>query len=241
MSRPAPRATLPALPALPRALAALLAATSLGALTGCATGRAAFPPVPPRHATAPAEVAARAAAEADLALDAAVASLDRAAFAALLGEEVVFMTGRGPAQGPAAVLDAWASFFAADGPRLRWEPDRALGAGSGDMAFTSGPWTFEAEGKPAEHGRYLTAWRRGADGAWRVTLDGDAAPLPRLPATVSRRIVARVASADGSLGAEAGLLLDGDRKVGQYLSLWRAEGGRRAVIAEGGRYQPSPR
>ena len=197
--------------------------------------------MPAASATSPRQAAARAAAEADLALDAAVASLDRDGFKALLGEEVVFLTGRGPAQGPAAVLDAWAAYFQPDGPRLRWAPDQADAALSADLAFTSGPWTFEAEGKPAEHGRYLTAWRRGTDGAWRVTLDGDAAPLPRLPATVSRRIVARVASADGSLGAEAGLLLYGELKVGQYLSLWRAEGGRRAVIADCGRYQAPPR
>jgi ketosteroid isomerase-like protein len=56
---------------------------------------------------------------------------------------------------------------------LDWLPDRAQMSAAGDLGFASGPWSFtpaDPKGGPAE-GRYVTVWRRTADG-WRVLFDG---------------------------------------------------------------------
>jgi hypothetical protein len=139
------------------------------------------------------------------------------------------------------VATAWAPFFAAGGPRLTWAPDRALAAPSGDLVFTFGPWIWTPPGGgQSETGRYLTAWRRDADGLLRVALDGGDDPLPPLPATVTRRSLRSYASADGALLAEAGLLQDGAREAGWYLRLARRQGPGYVDLSEGGVFRPAP-
>jgi hypothetical protein len=63
----------------------------------------------------------------------------------------------------------------APGAPLHWRPDLAHIAGSGDFGWASGPfvaWASSTRDPPSETGHYLTAWRREADGSWRVVLDG---------------------------------------------------------------------
>jgi ketosteroid isomerase-like protein len=132
--------------------------------------------------------------EADLALAHAVAGHDRAAFAALLGEEAVFAGGGGaPLRGRAAVVDGWSELLAAGGPRLRWTPELAELAASGELGYTVGHFDLEtagADGQVVRHeGRYVTVWRRGSDGTFVAELDaalrppgeGEAAELVRSP------------------------------------------------------------
>jgi ketosteroid isomerase-like protein len=60
-----------------------------------------------------------------------------------------------------------------DGSRLEWAPEIAGVAASGDMGFTSGAWTAHAPGTDKSvHGHFLTVWKRGEDGIWRVQVDG---------------------------------------------------------------------
>jgi hypothetical protein len=60
-----------------------------------------------------------------------------------------------------------------DGSRLEWAPEIAGVAASGDMGFTSGTWTAHAPGMDKSvHGHFLTVWKRGDDGVWRVQVDG---------------------------------------------------------------------
>ena len=85
--------------------------------------------------------------------------------------------------------------------RLEWEPAYAGVAGSGELAFSTGPWeSRSAAGELRGRGHFLTLWRRQADGRWRVELDhGIAYPEPgaeRLGAgTVRRREPVRGAEA----------------------------------------------
>jgi ketosteroid isomerase-like protein len=72
----------------------------------------------------------------------------------------------------------------ANGDRLEWYPALSATAGSGDLGYTSGPWTYRsADGKRQVHGTVLSIWRRQPGGAWRVELDcGISHPAPaRLP------------------------------------------------------------
>jgi ketosteroid isomerase-like protein len=58
---------------------------------------------------------------------------------------------------------------------LTWAPDRADIAASGDLGWTTG--RFVSEGRGAEgdlrrgYGRYVSIWRKQADGSWKVVMD----------------------------------------------------------------------
>ena len=59
--------------------------------------------------------------------------------------------------------------------QLTWTPTDAMMGPSGDMGYTWGHFeghSKDANGNPVTTtGRYMTIWRKGADGAWKVVLD----------------------------------------------------------------------
>jgi len=60
----------------------------------------------------------------------------------------------------------------ANADTLEWYPALSQTAGSGDMGYTTGPWTYRtADGKTEAHGTFLSVWRRQPDNTWRVVLD----------------------------------------------------------------------
>lgn len=64
---------------------------------------------------------------------------------------------------------------------LTWEPRVADAAPSGDLAFTSGDATIHGE-QGLAYSKYLTVWKRSANGAWRFVADGgNSAPPPASP------------------------------------------------------------
>lgn len=80
---------------------------------------------------------------------------------------------------------------AANRDRLDWRPIYADIAASGDLGFTTGPWTFrpEAGGAPA-FGHFVTVWKRQPDGSWRFVADigiRTTAADTTYPAEVERR------------------------------------------------------
>lgn len=58
---------------------------------------------------------------------------------------------------------------------LTWEPLRADIAASGDLGWTTGGFVSEvtaADGTTRRsHGRYVSIWRKQADGSWKVVMD----------------------------------------------------------------------
>lgn len=56
---------------------------------------------------------------------------------------------------------------------LAWTPAYAELSGAGDLGFSSGPWTFAGskDAAPSAFGEFVSVWRRGGDGAWKVALD----------------------------------------------------------------------
>ena len=101
------------------------------------------------------------------------------------------------------------------GPPLVWWPLWAGIARSGDLGFTTGPYTFD--GKAA--GYYFTVWKRQADGGWKWAYDGgtdslavDAPPAGTPPRTLApasgsgsypEAAVAQVRKAEDHLAAAA--------------------------------------
>ena len=78
--------------------------------------------------------------------------------------------------------------------QLTWKPTDALMGPSSDMGYTWGHYeghSKDANGNPVTtSGRYMTIWRKGKDGSWRVVLDvgstepadsGDCCRLPKAP------------------------------------------------------------
>ena len=77
----------------------------------------------------------------------------------------------------------WAWLFQDANRSIVWWPE--VVEASGDLGYTTGP--FEVHVKQADgsdkitlQGRYVTIWRRHADGSWKATLDiGSNAPPPQ--------------------------------------------------------------
>jgi ketosteroid isomerase-like protein len=193
-----------------------LALALLGAL-GAAAPPAAGAPADPRSLR-----------EADAALARAVAGGDRAAFAALLAEDTCFSDGGRPLSGRASVVAAWNELFAPDGPRLTWEPELAELSATGDLGYTAGRYRLQAAdaaGRPVvREGRYVTVWRREADGAYRAVADSPLRPPPASEAPeLDRTRTHRHASVAGDLVVEIGTyaLAGSSRPAGTYLSIHR--------------------
>jgi len=55
---------------------------------------------------------------------------------------------------------------------LEWYPTHSHTAGSDDLGYTTGPWTYRtADGKTEAHGTFLSVWRKQPNKTWRVVLD----------------------------------------------------------------------
>jgi ketosteroid isomerase-like protein len=81
-----------------------------------------------------------------------------------------------PASGPVlvgheAVREAMASAFQIPGFSLAWEPLGGAVSQSGDLAYTFGNYEHKVDSEVVTRGRYVTVWRRQADGQWRVVAD----------------------------------------------------------------------
>jgi ketosteroid isomerase-like protein len=206
-------------------------------LAACATGS----PSPPatRPAAAIQEEAEAQARAADLAFSASAVGHDASAFAAFLEADAIFVSPGSVDVGARSVCAGWAPLLAPGGPTLEWTPDVGLATGSGDLVLTRGAYTFTpADRGPPRTGRYLTVWRRRPDGRLAVALDASDTPLPAESARAARRSLRRLLSADGGLGATAGLLLDGEREVGGYVLVEVREGDGWRVLAEVGDWRP---
>lgn len=64
--------------------------------------------------------------------------------------------------------------------RLTWSPVAADISASGDLGYTYGTFEFRAKDKDGketvDHGKYMSVWKKQADGSWKVAVDmGNAA------------------------------------------------------------------
>ena len=56
---------------------------------------------------------------------------------------------------------------------LKWQPQFAEISASGDLGYTTGPWTFQASEKDTVSGRgqYTTVWHAAENGEWKFLVD----------------------------------------------------------------------
>jgi ketosteroid isomerase-like protein len=87
----------------------------------------------------------------------------------------VAMAGQPLTQGKAAIRQMVDATMAVPGFHISWTPESAVVAASGDLGYTFGTNTVtapDATGKlTTVAGRYITVWRKGADGRWRCVMD----------------------------------------------------------------------
>lgn len=114
----------------------------------------------------------------------AVAAKDMDRFLEFWADDgAVFPPGAPIANGKVAIRAEWGALLSDKEASLAWTPARAEVARSGDLGYTWGTYvlTRMRDGKEDTRrtGKYLTIWRRGADGTWRVAADiGSPDPTP---------------------------------------------------------------
>ena len=62
---------------------------------------------------------------------------------------------------------------------LEWTPDGGHAGSGGDFATTTGRYVVKMDGQQIDAGRYVTSWKKNAEGAWKVVLDATIADPPK--------------------------------------------------------------
>jgi ketosteroid isomerase-like protein len=93
------------------------------------------------------------------------------------GDAVTFPEGKRIVHDTAQVRAEMAPFFADSTIKLRWDPERAEIARSGELGYTYGYYRVvrrargAADSQVVARGKYVTIWRRAPSGEWKVALD----------------------------------------------------------------------
>lgn len=151
------------------------------------------------------------------------------------------------ATGIVGAPEAYANLTDTGPGTLFWWPAYAGISRSGDLGFTTGPFSADAARTPA--GQYFTVWRRQPDGSWKWLFDGgpsitnpspvapDAAEIPTLPIAArgvgsAEAAAAQVSALEREHATTGALiaLLAADATVHRH-GLPRAVGGAAAIAA----------
>ncbi|NCT66937.1 MAG: hypothetical protein GXC76_04740 [Rhodanobacteraceae bacterium] len=89
-----------------------------------------------------------------------------------------------------------------DGHQLIWTPQRVGVAASGDLGFSTGPWSAHHAGQAQmAHGQFLSIWKRGNNGIWRVQVDAGI-PHPATSTPLAPPVVMSMAAPAAPDGAD---------------------------------------
>jgi ketosteroid isomerase-like protein len=113
--------------------------------------------------------------EADRAFNRATGARRSDGWMEFIAEDGQMIRSTGTITGRAAIREAMARAFADTAFSLTWEPLQADAGAAGDLGYTNGRYEArfrDATGNPvARTGRYLTVWKKQADGTWKVVRD----------------------------------------------------------------------
>jgi ketosteroid isomerase-like protein len=108
------------------------------------------------------------------------------AFVSNFTTDGAFLGGNAPAaEGIEAVRSSTREMFGAPGFALSWSASRADVSACGDLAYTVGTYEItsnDAAGNAQTRpGKYVTVWKKQADGTWRVVVDAPSENAPPAP------------------------------------------------------------
>jgi ketosteroid isomerase-like protein len=96
-------------------------------------------------------------------------------FGTLLSDAALLAPHQPIAEGVEAVGAAFQGLFGLPGFSLSWQPTTAEVASSGDMGYTIGTYELKFDGQDGnpvvDSGKYMTVWKKQADGSWKVAVD----------------------------------------------------------------------
>jgi ketosteroid isomerase-like protein len=105
----------------------------------------------------------------------AAQALDAAGTASYYTEDAMVMPPNAPgASGRVAAQKAWAAMLV-PGTEISWLPNKVEAAASGEMVYDQGTYSLTTpgpDGKPVnDDGKYLSVWKKQADGDWKEVED----------------------------------------------------------------------
>ena len=107
----------------------------------------------------------------------------------------------------------WTARPAQPDSRLSWHPVWADVAQSGDLGYTTGPWTAFVKERPQASGEYVTVWRKQPDGtlkfAVNVGVERVGVAAPKVTVVPQPRLMAAVATPSA---APTNVLIDLDNR-----------------------------
>jgi uncharacterized protein (TIGR02246 family) len=132
---------------------------------------------------AQAQKAADAIRAADQQWEKAVVARDLEKSVAFCAPEASMLPPNAPiASGTDAIRKVLAGYFALPGFNLTWASVAAEVSRSGDMGYTRGTFQLSFNGpsgqKVSDTGKYVTVWKKQADGSWKVVADIFNSDLP---------------------------------------------------------------
>ena len=106
--------------------------------------------------------------QAEIAFAKTMADRDHAAFMRFIADDAVFLNGRKPLHGKAAIGERWMEFYSGPVAPFSWKPDLVVVTEAGNLAQSVGP-VAGPDGKLIA--RFYSTWRLEPDGNWRIVLD----------------------------------------------------------------------
>ena len=103
-------------------------------------------------------------------------------FGTLLSDADLLAPHQPIAEGGEAAGAVFQGMFGLPGFGLTWQPTKAEVASSGDMGYTIGTYELKFDGPDGtpvvDNGKYMTVWKKQADGSWKVAVDMFNTSLP---------------------------------------------------------------
>ena len=113
----------------------------------------------------------------------------------------------------AAVQEVLSARPSRPGSRLTWYPVLADVAQSGDIAYTTGPWTMLQNDRPQTAGEYVNVWRKQPDGKWKLAVNMGIERIGSAPAQMTAVPQPRLLAAAATPStAPTNILIDLDRR-----------------------------
>ncbi|WP_046243715.1 DUF4440 domain-containing protein [Hymenobacter terrenus] len=145
-----------------------------------------------------------------------------AAQAAKVGTKAAFLANTAPEglvveEGKlTSAQELWQNRPNRPGSRLTWYPVLADVAQSGDIGYTTGPWSSFQNDRPQSSGEYVTVWRKQPDGQWKFMVDMGIERIGTAPAQAATVPSPRLQAAAATPStAPSYVILDIDRKFSE--------------------------